>query len=167
MIFSVADHVEQIVKGTKTQTRRAYTSKYRPGKTYAIQPGRGKLADPRGRILITHAWIESRERDVIHPFDAEAEGGYTPKEYEVLYEKLNPGWGFRWAYEFEFWSTESIESLKTSLREAQSKPSVPWSQRYCPRVEAPVCGRPSKDPVIADCSTCTPTTTYSKGRWTT
>jgi len=102
MIFSVADHVEQIVKGTKTQTRRAYTSKYWPGKTYAIQPGRGKLADPRGRILITHAWIESRERNVIHPFDAEAEGGYTPEEYEVLYEKLNPGWGFRWAYEFKF-----------------------------------------------------------------
>lgn len=102
MIFSVGGHLEKIVRGEKTQTRRAYSSKYWPGKTYAIQSGRGKFADPRGRILITHAWVENRQRNIIHPLDAEAEGGYSPAEYEELYNRLNPGWENRWAYEFVF-----------------------------------------------------------------
>ena len=102
MIFSIAGHIDQIIKGTKTQTRRSYSSKYWPGKNYALQSGRGKPADPRGRILITHAWVESHQRNVIHPLDAQAEGGYTPEEYEELYNRLNPGWEARWVYEFVF-----------------------------------------------------------------
>jgi len=53
MIFAVKGHVKQVVIGDKTQTRRS-SDKYQVGKTYAIQSGRGKKADPRGRILITH-----------------------------------------------------------------------------------------------------------------
>ena len=110
MIFSVADHIDQIVKSTKTQTRRD-SARYEVGKTYAIQPGRTKPADPRGRILIKHKWSEDKSHpsgpNLIHPIDAEAEGGYTYYEYETLYEKLHPGWETRWVYEFKFVFTSS------------------------------------------------------------
>lgn len=130
MIFSVADHVEQIVNGTKTQTRRD-SGKYEVGRTYAIQPGRTKPADPRGRILITHNWLEHSttsdgEIFQIHPIDAEAEGGYGVDEYEKLYDQLHPEWKHRWVYEFEFWSAESIETLKRAAKEAKENPSIPY-----------------------------------------
>ena len=129
MIFNVKGHIEQIVNGTKTQTRRD-SGKYGVGKTYAIQPGRGKFGDTRGRILITHKWIESYFK-TIHVNDALAEGGYIPEDYEQLYEKLHPDWAGRWAYEFEFWPTESWHSLKQSLENARIGPSIPYipSQR--------------------------------------
>jgi len=124
MIFNVADHIEQIVKGTKTQTRRD-SGKYEVGKTYAIQPRRGKPGDTRGRILITHKWIEPYFK-TIHVNDALAEGGYAPEEYEQLYEKIHPDWAGRWAYEFEFWSTEAWHSLEQSLEDATTTPSIPY-----------------------------------------
>jgi len=124
MIFSIADHIEQIVKGTKTQTRRD-SPRYEVNHTYAIQPGRTKPADLRGRILITHKWLEESPYR-IHPLDAAAEGGYAPDEYEELYEKLHPDWGERIVYEFEFWSTESITSLKKAMKEARKHPSIPY-----------------------------------------
>ena len=114
MIFSVADHIKQIVSGDKTQTRRD-SPKYQTGHTYAIQPGRGKPGDKRGCIIITHMWIEKAhnekgEKNFIHPLDAEVEGGYTSEEYEVLYERLHPLWETRYAYEFKFIPFGSLES---------------------------------------------------------
>ena len=100
MIFNIADHIEQIIKGLKIQTRRD-SIRYEVGKTYAIQPFRTAKADPRGRILITHKWSEEYPK-TIHPYDANVEGGYSVKEYEALYEKIHPGWVIRWVYEFEF-----------------------------------------------------------------
>ena len=100
MIFNVADHVEQIVNGVKTQTRRA-SDRYEVGKAYAIQPFRTAKADPRGRILITHIWVEKPPTH-LHPLDAEAEGGYDPDNYELLYNQIHPGWQIRYAYEFKF-----------------------------------------------------------------
>ena len=133
MIFNVEGHIEKIIRGEKTQTRRD-SGKYKVGKTYAIQPGRGKLGDSRGRILITHKWIEPYWK-TIHVNDALAEGNYTPEEYEQLYEQLHPDWAGRWAYEFEFWPTESWHSLKQSLENARIGPSIPYipSQRETKR----------------------------------
>ena len=130
MIFNVKGHIEQIVKGTKIQTRRD-SDKYEVGRTYAIQSGRGKLGDTRGRILITHKWNEEAyspfgEETVIHPRDALAEGGYDPEDYEMLYESIHPFWKKRWVYEFEFWPTESWHSLKQSLENAMITPSIPY-----------------------------------------
>jgi len=123
MIFNIEGHIEQIVKGTKTQTRRD-SDKYEVGKTYAVQLGRGKPGDTRGRILITHKWIETKP--YIHPIDAEAEGGYTVEEYEELYFKLHPNWEKRYCYEFEFWPTEAWHSLKQSIEDAMITPSIPY-----------------------------------------
>ena len=107
MIFSIGNHISQIIEGTKTQTRRP-TDRYEVGKTYAIQPGRGKKAIPKGRILILQKWEEGcNDYYPVSPFpislfDCEAEGGYTQEEYEALYEKMYPGWKIRSAYRFKF-----------------------------------------------------------------
>jgi len=125
MIFAFPGHIDQIVEDTKTQTRRN-SDKYNVGQTYAIQSGRGKKGDPRGRILITRKWLEDPGEIITDP-DAQAEGGYTADEYETLYFKMNPAWMERWCYEFEFWETESILSLIQAIADAKKNPSVPWS----------------------------------------
>jgi len=51
MIFAIEGHIQKIIEGKKTQTRRP-SDKYKIGKFYAIQPGRGKLGIPDGKILI-------------------------------------------------------------------------------------------------------------------
>lgn len=120
MIFNVKGHIEQIVNGAKTQTRRD-SGKYEVNKTYAIQPGRGKFADPRGRILITYKFIEEANISDIYEGnidgmisrqDALEEGGYTPEYYEMLYEDIHPFWRTRWVYKFKF-----IPSLRPSITE--------------------------------------------------
>jgi len=98
VIFAKADHIRQIIAGTKTQTRRP-SGRYQVGRTYAVQPGRGKPAIPEGRILITGKRLEDRR---ISREDAKVEGGYTPDEFETLYESMYPDWVWRYAYTFKF-----------------------------------------------------------------
>lgn len=107
MIFSIGNHIQQIIDGTETQTRRP-TDRYEVGKTYAIQPGRGKKAIAEGRILILYKWSEHPDdwypitKFSISMFHADDEGGYTPEDYEALYEKMYRDWKIRWAYKFRF-----------------------------------------------------------------
>ena len=46
-------------------------------------------------------------------WQAEEEGGYTPEEYEDLYEKMYPGWEIRYAYIFDYFTAEEIELSET------------------------------------------------------
>lgn len=110
MIFSIADHVNQIKKGTKTQTRRK-SNAYLVGKTYSVQPGRTKLGIPEGRILIIDKIVETNPFDKILYKDAKAEGGYTPTEFEELYGKMYPGWKERYAYTFKFVPSSSRKAI--------------------------------------------------------
>jgi len=116
MIFSLADHIEQIKAGTKTQTRRP-TNRYKEDHLYAIQPGRGKKGIPDGKILVLGCVEEHRSGLVLFGLltkeAAKAEGGYTPEEYEDLYEKMYPGWEIRYAYLFDYFTTEEIELSET------------------------------------------------------
>lgn len=106
MIFSVY-HIELIKSGRKTQTRRM-SDRYEPGRSYSIQPGRGKKGIKEGVIMITRRRQERRQKaSVFHlfgimPDDAKAEGGYTPIEYENLYNSMYPGWEIRYAYDFVY-----------------------------------------------------------------
>jgi hypothetical protein len=93
-------HIEMIRNGTKTQTRRP-TDRYQVGKSYAVQPGRGKTGIPGLRILITNKWVEFKSARWILWEEAKDEGDYTPEEYEQLYETMYPGWVSRWAYLFK------------------------------------------------------------------
>lgn len=103
MIFSVGDHIQQIIAGKKTQTRRK-SGGYIVGKTYAVQPGRTKPGIPEGRILITDKRSETRA--YISVEDAKAEGGYTPYEFEKLYRRMDYAWQKRYVYTFKFIPTE-------------------------------------------------------------
>lgn len=115
MIFSEADHIEQIKAGTKTQTRRT-SDRYEIGKLYAVQPCRTCKGIPAGKILITAKRLEQITDWPpgwrILPFEAKAEGGYSPQKYEELYEKMHPGWTERWAYLFEYYSTTVLALIE-------------------------------------------------------
>ena len=110
----------------KTQTRRIKRGYYqveserkKPHKIgYAVQRKRGVKAETDIRTVFDRIWEEDCLEDFdqeksslveyiaehihISPKDARAEGGYTPKEYEVLFLKLNPKWDgwSRWAFMF-------------------------------------------------------------------
>jgi hypothetical protein len=104
MIFSGTSgrgekHIELIFAGMKTQTRRP-RGNFEVGKTYAIQPGRCKEADPRGRMKILHIGVENSYESGISSDDAWAEGQYSSTEYEILYEKMYPNWTRRWVLTF-------------------------------------------------------------------
>ena len=100
MIFSIGNHIELIVKGLKTQTRRQ-SDRYEVGKLYSIQPERTAKAIPQGKIRILEKLREPWPY-TISINDAKAEGGYTPQKFEQLYEKIHPKWHQRFAYTFRF-----------------------------------------------------------------
>ena len=102
MIFSMDTHIQQIISGEKTQTRRK-SDCFIVGRTYAIQPGRSKPGISEGRILITSKIPEIvSQYNRISVSDAQAEGGYTPEQFEELYSEIYPGWNFRYVYTFRF-----------------------------------------------------------------
>ena len=97
MIFK-KEHIEQIRNGIKTQTRRLFAGVYKVGHNYSIQPGRGKKGIGM-RFVIDKIHLE---KCMISKEDAQAEGGYTPEEYEREFKKIYPYWdgAFRWAFKF-------------------------------------------------------------------
>ena len=112
MIFQ-KEHIDQILNGTKTQTRRVHRGRYQVGRSYAIQSCRTCKGIPGFRIVMDKIWHEDIVRplslkespafNIISVSDAKAEGGYSPAEYELLFRKLNPKWdetSGRWAFEF-------------------------------------------------------------------
>jgi hypothetical protein len=107
MIFSISNHIQQIIRGTKTQTRRIQKlnltnlTRFQVGASYSIQPGRGKYGIPEGRIKITEIRMEKRgER--ISMGDARAEGGYMPERFEQLFSDMYPKWERRSVLTFIF-----------------------------------------------------------------
>lgn len=58
---------------------------YRVGQTRAVMPGRGKKAV--GRVRITGLSLE--DVGSIREAGAQAEGGYTPAEYEALWRRIH------------------------------------------------------------------------------
>jgi len=133
MIFAVKDHIQQIIDGTKTMTRRS-SDRYKVGQLYAIQPGRGKPGIPDGKIYIgwkkkewkpdlsdlpedarfARGWRSMEAGYPITEWEAKAEGGYTSEEFEELYEKMHPNWTERWIYSFSFFTTEEIRECQKS-----------------------------------------------------
>jgi hypothetical protein len=110
MIFAVGNHVKLVINGSKTQTRRQ-SDRYQLGRFYSIQPSRTSKGIPDGKILITGKVTETRGSMPISEFDAKAEGGYTPEQYEKLYEKMHRGWQSRTAYHFVFFKMGMVNFL--------------------------------------------------------
>lgn len=101
MIFSIGDHIKQIIEGTKTQTRRS-SGAYFVGQSCSIQPRRTAPGISQGRILIIEKRVETYPPHSISVEDAKAEGGYDPTRFEILYAKMYKGWRRRYAYTFKF-----------------------------------------------------------------
>ena len=104
MIFQ-KEHINHILKGSKTQTRRVHSGKYREGRRYGIQPCRTCKGIESYRIVMDRIWKERYAQYLccyISEEDARAEGGYkSPIEFEEVFRKLNPKWaGDRWVFEF-------------------------------------------------------------------
>jgi hypothetical protein len=130
MIFNVPGHIEMIRNGllkhpivciprwyVKTQTRRVNRGIYQVGRDYAVQRKRGVTAETDIRIVIDKIEKETGKIKVtstsgrkyvfvdelyISKEDAQAEGNYTPEEYEKVFREVNPKWGgrSRWAFAF-------------------------------------------------------------------
>lgn len=136
MIFNIVGHIDMIRNGLlpppptkrygtqylpiKTQTRRLNRGIYKVGKDYAVQRKRGVKAEPDIRIVMDRIW---EDFDFISVENAHLEGGYLPRDFEEVFEKLNPTWhsGSRWAFEFhviEIWVKEEKE-LYRKFDEAQ------------------------------------------------
>ena len=104
MIFS-EEHIEKIRNWTKTQTQRVNRGIYQVGKDYAVQPGKGERGIPNLRVVIDEVQREERFFGAPMPIsfeDALAEGGYSPDEFEKLFQQINPKWNglVRWAFKF-------------------------------------------------------------------
>ena len=127
MIFNVEGHIQKIISGEKTQTRRT-SDKYSVGKFYTIQPNRNKKGVPEGKIFITAKRREWKTPVMftwyIMENEAELEGGYTPMEYEELYEKMFPNWKVRYCYMFTFFSTSEIEEMEWIEKGCDMKDTV-------------------------------------------
>ncbi len=88
MIFK-PEMVEKILAGEKTATRRPAKGqrRYSVGREYAVQPGRGKKAVGRIRIVVT-----VRERlDRILTCEAIEEGFESREAFFAYWRKLYPG----------------------------------------------------------------------------
>ena len=119
MIFQGSYDLEMIKAQKKTQTRRINKGVYQIGRSYAVQLKRGAKAEPGIRIVMDKIWEESEAeviideryprmgRICISTKDALAEGGYTPLEYELEFEKLYPIWDGKSRWVFEFHAVEA------------------------------------------------------------
>ena len=112
MIFYVPAHIDMIRSGQKTQTRRINRGIYQEGRDYAVQPKRGVKAEEDIRIVMDDIFEEGCKNQVdtpgnsVYPCivqgDAEAEGGYTPEDYELEFKKAYPTWDSNWRWVFFF-----------------------------------------------------------------
>ncbi len=88
MIFGL-EMYRAVLAGKKTQTRR-FKCRYEPGKSYALQPGRGKEA--KHRITITE--VRQERLGDITLRDARKEGFRTTQDFRdywtKLYQRFNP-----------------------------------------------------------------------------
>lgn len=92
MIFT-EEHVALVQQGRKTQTRRVVKPgekecRYKPGKAYAAQPGRGKPASLR----ITIVAVRREKLGAISEKDAKREGYRTVYEFKQTWKELHGTW---------------------------------------------------------------------------
>jgi len=99
MIFS-EEHIQLILEGKKTQTRRRHVHILKVGRVYRIQRSWYEWTDIR--IPITRAF-QQRLGDITEE-EALKEGGYTVEEFRRIWEEINGRWNDNevvWVYEFK------------------------------------------------------------------
>ena len=99
MIFR-EEHIQMILEGRKTQTRRRHVHVLKVGRVYRIQRSWYEWTDIQ--IVITRSF-QQRLGDITEE-DAKKEGGYTIEEFRRVWEKINGAWDpdeIVWVYEFK------------------------------------------------------------------
>ena len=93
-------HIEQILEGTKTQTRRRHRRPLKAGRIYDVK--RDWYHSTGHKILITNVYRQ-RLGDLT-PEEALKEGGYTVDEFIEKWKEINGSWEpdeVVWVYEFK------------------------------------------------------------------
>lgn len=118
MIFA-PDMVDEILAGRKMVTRRPYKGvdcRYVPGRTYAVQPGRGQKAVARIRIVD----VDLQALGHIDNNDAKREGFPDKGAFMSYWRTLYHGQFFRgqlvWRIEFEVVSRSPEGEAATDAR---------------------------------------------------
>lgn len=104
-------HIEKILRGEKTMTRRLHTRPYRVGHTYRIQRDWYHWTDIY--IRITRRFRQRLGN--ISPEDIRKEGYRTLAEFKGAWIEINDEWDpdqLVWVYEFEKASQTGEETLK-------------------------------------------------------
>lgn len=92
-------HMQLILKGTKTATRRKHVNRRRPGRVIRLKKSYTLYWDVW--IVITKAYRQ-KLGDMTEE-DAQKEGGYTLEEFKKVWESINGKWDPEeevWVYEF-------------------------------------------------------------------
>lgn len=127
LIFVEGD-IQKIIEGKKKQIRRD-SGRYEVGDIISLSS-----EDPSvllHKIKIIEKKMERRNRRIT-VVDARKEGGYTPKEFEDLYDKIYPNWKKRYAYTFALIPniSKSIpERILEIARRLTSKGKTPFTRK--------------------------------------
>lgn len=113
MIFS-KNHIDKIISGEKTQTRRDWEQKQvKEGNSYrASESIFTERVNSPAFILVTDVYKE--KLGDLTPEDANSEGGYTVEEFKQKWEKINNKWNDDkeiWVVEFEGFESDPRKSV--------------------------------------------------------
>ena len=82
------EHIKLILKGVKTQTRRRHTRLLKAGKIYHIKSD--WIHRTPHKIMITR--VRKQLLSDITYEEAQAEGGYTVREFMDVWRRINGAW---------------------------------------------------------------------------
>jgi len=109
-------HLNLILQGTKTQTRRISRYRLKIGKAYAV---RSKMLEPaQARITITRAW-KQQLRDLT-PEDVHKEGFNSFKEFRQAWKEIYGSWNpdqIVTAYEFRLLTQKQKHRSKRNRKQ--------------------------------------------------
>lgn len=127
MIFFEGD-IQKIIDGKKTQIRRD-SRRYEVGDIISLSSDDPSVS--LHKIKIIEKKMERRNRRIT-AVAARKEGGYTPKEFEDLYDKMYPNWKKRYAYTFALIpdiSKPIPERILEIARRLTSEGKTPFTRR--------------------------------------
>lgn len=107
------EHIDLILEGVKTQTRRRHSRPLKAGRVYDIKKDWYHSTDLK--ILITR--VRRQRLGDITPEEARKEGGYTIKEFQSIWRRIYGPWNPLEevvVYEFKVVETPGLNGFRRS-----------------------------------------------------